>query len=803
LSAVQRVTDRSGLLTLLALLSGSCGLAYEILYMRAMTTLLGDMLYVHSALLSTFLIGIGLGAILARRWFRWLWVFEVLTGVCALALPVVSRWLADQSVMLQITARPSLTILVTIAFLVLPGLFVGFSIPLFSAYIKACAKERLAFQGIYMAYNLGALMSVLAVELFLVQLLGVTWSLAAIGAVNVFNGIVLLVTHSAPQTIPSEQQRRFPRRMLVALALASGVSAVFQMFFIKLSYLLFYPHRENFAIALSVTLLGIFVGAWIASKVRATFATFVALVPLALGLTFTCYIPLLRLQEATYPHTSSELLITMQKFGVASMFALGPMILFGAMLPALMRHEREVAGESGQLLCISSMANAAGYLVYVLIGHPLLPTHVLLAILAGLALLSSLLSVSFRWTKTQVAIALAGVGLTVTLLFTWQERNFYLAQWFDDLDPIDEVTVYKSGAESATLLTTPEYEWVTYNGHPSIFVSDNGVVTLAETMSGVIPALSAPRLENVLVLGLGTGITAGASGQLFDHTDVVEINNAFYKMMPRLSYANLDIGNNATVDRHLADGRAFLVGKDGTYDAILNSIPAPTYYSASKIYTLEFYERVVRALKPDGVFCSWLSVINMSQEGTETVLAALRQNFEYCDLRLMTGAYYMATCSNEPIRVRDFRDLPVSLDLIDQLQTALPEFDLGEYFRDIRVSDNLFESYEPGVTHQNTDDHPVLEFMVVRNFLTENQGEDLFVTQQELLNIDPVRLDDLADSAALARRAVTFYFLGSKYFEQDLLPVVRSDPEAWALWGKWGLVKGSERQPGPGPPGER
>ena len=35
--------------------------------MRALTTVLGDMLYVHAALLSTFLVGIGIGAKLHTR----------------------------------------------------------------------------------------------------------------------------------------------------------------------------------------------------------------------------------------------------------------------------------------------------------------------------------------------------------------------------------------------------------------------------------------------------------------------------------------------------------------------------------------------------------------------------------------------------------------------------------------------------------------------------------------------------------------------------------------------------------------
>jgi hypothetical protein len=84
---VPRLADQPAryLLTLLAFLSGCCALAYEILYMRGLTTLLGDMLYVHAALLSTFLVGIALGAKLAWRAARWLWLLEVLTGLYALA----------------------------------------------------------------------------------------------------------------------------------------------------------------------------------------------------------------------------------------------------------------------------------------------------------------------------------------------------------------------------------------------------------------------------------------------------------------------------------------------------------------------------------------------------------------------------------------------------------------------------------------------------------------------------------------------------------------------------------------------
>ena len=88
-------------LTLLAGLSGCCALAYEILFMRGLTTLLGDMLYVHAALLSTFLVGIGLGARLAWHAVRWLWLLEILTGAYALGQPWLQRWLGNREVLAQ------------------------------------------------------------------------------------------------------------------------------------------------------------------------------------------------------------------------------------------------------------------------------------------------------------------------------------------------------------------------------------------------------------------------------------------------------------------------------------------------------------------------------------------------------------------------------------------------------------------------------------------------------------------------------------------------------------------------------
>jgi len=165
-----------------------------------------------------------------------------------------------------------------------------------------------------------------------------------------------------------------------------------------------------------------------------------------------------------------------------------------------------------------------------------------------------------------------------------------------------------------------------------------------------------------------------------------------------------------------------------------------------------------------------------------TFLSAMHRSFEVCDLRLIGRGYYMATCSDGPIQPRRFSELPASLALVDQLQQGLSQFDLSEYFEDIRISENIFERYTPHVRAENTDDHPVLEFMVVRSYQMGHMGEDPFLDRQREMNVDPVRLSQIDDPMRLARRAMAFYQMNADHFRANFAPVLKARPELWQMW---------------------
>ena len=68
---------------LLLLLSGFCGISYEILYTKLLGNLLGNQFTINATVLLTFLVGIGLGTLQAHRLRGYLWAIEAGIGTYA------------------------------------------------------------------------------------------------------------------------------------------------------------------------------------------------------------------------------------------------------------------------------------------------------------------------------------------------------------------------------------------------------------------------------------------------------------------------------------------------------------------------------------------------------------------------------------------------------------------------------------------------------------------------------------------------------------------------------------------------
>jgi spermidine synthase len=270
---------------------------------------------------------------------------------------------------------------------------------------------------------------------------------------------------------------------------------------------------------------------------------------------------------------------------------------------------------------------------------------------------------------------------------------------------------FKHATDSVSYYTWGNTAAISYNGHPSVDLSSDRTPQFAESVSGLIPALLAPSRGNALVLGLGTGTTGGAAATIFENVDIIEINAAFFPLAEELE--NFSVFDNPAARIVHDDARRYLSRVEGKkYDAIVNSIPSPTYYSAGKIYTLEFYSMVKRALEPGGVYSSWFTSGDMSEEGVFSFFATLAERFEYCNFAILRAGYYFTSCSDRPLRVSEEAIAEIPPELRHLLDEEI-SLSLEEYAEGVFLIENILDRLQLEGVPANSDDFPVLEFQIL------------------------------------------------------------------------------------------
>ena len=366
------VMTRKLMLTLILLLSGLSGISYEILYGRILGGILGDQFAVSSAVLITFLLGIGLGAKFAHRLWRKLWAIEATIGLYGIGF-ALSRNAIEHFLYNGMSFLPSLAgpVLLGALLLFIPALMLGCSVPLFAGYLGRI-NDGPVFSRVYSIYNLGAALTALLIEFWLIREFGVTGTVIMFGCVNLLAASMLYVAGKPISLEPPERQApvNLPRNYVISLVLVSIASAVFQLFMVKIAEMMFGPFRESFAIVLAIILFGIAFGSFLVKRLNVRYAKLLLVNVIGLFLFLAFYRDLLYLCADLYEKAVEHGRTILYLKGAVLVCLMGiPAVTFGATIPALLSTRNEVARESGTLLYISSLANVGGFLLMALVLH--------------------------------------------------------------------------------------------------------------------------------------------------------------------------------------------------------------------------------------------------------------------------------------------------------------------------------------------------------------------------------------------------------------------------------------------------
>jgi spermidine synthase len=144
--------------------------------------------------------------------------------------------------------------------------------------------------------------------------------------------------------------------------------------------------------------------------------------------------------------------------------------------------------------------------------------------------------------------------------------------------------------------------------------SDSAGMVEIHRQIGNLPMALHHDPRDVLVIGLGGGVTAGAvSMHSGVEVDIVELSDSVVKGTDWFRHVNYDVVRRPNVYLRVDDGRNYLQLTQKRYDVITADIIQPIHAGAGNLYSVEYFRLVRNALKEDGLILQWIGLRSETQ----------------------------------------------------------------------------------------------------------------------------------------------------------------------------------------------
>ncbi|MCP3064347.1 fused MFS/spermidine synthase [Myxococcus sp. K38C18041901] len=275
----------------------------------------------------------------------------------------------------------------------------------------------------------------------------------------------------------------------------------------------------------------------------------------------------------------------------------------------------------------------------------------------------------------------------------------------------------KDGVESSVALNSDNGLSFIVNGK-----SDGNAIGDAPTqvMSGLLGALFHQEARNSLIIGLGTGSTAGWMGAVpsMERVDVVEIEPAILDVARRCEVVNQKVMDNPKVHTFIADAREVLLTTRQRYDIIFSEPSNPYRAGISSLFTRDFYQAVKERLAEGGIFIQWLQAYEVDALTVQSAYATLASEFEAVETWQVHSGDLLLVATRKPLvhdvdRMRTriaeepYRSALRATWRTDEVEGVLARFVAGPAFT-AKVAEESQEFI-------NTDDVSFMEFAFARS----------------------------------------------------------------------------------------
>jgi spermidine synthase len=767
-AARSSVAPAFALLALCFFLSGATGLVYQVVWLRMLGLVFGHTVYATTTVLVAFMAGLGLGSwLLARRAaklrnlvaiYGWL---ELGIGIYCALLPLLFAGAATiyfhlhRSLGLSYDTFSLVQFGLIAAILVVPTTLMGGTLPVLS---QALAREEVGLGrtigALYAVNTFGAVAGVALAGYVLLPRLGNHRTLGLAAIANLAVGAIALaysrrrrdaLDPPAAAPVPDRRATRHPEAWLAAsaLALSGAVSMIYEVAWTRAMSLMLGSSTYAFSSMLLAFLIGIAGGSALYSLIwgnrHASLRTFATLqAGIAGGSVFSVFLyerlPELFLQGLAQSDSPTSIQTVQVLLSAASLL---PATLFiGATFPCAVavaaRHARHAGEDVGHVYALNTLGAIVGSVMGGLVLIPVLGVHASmrlamvtnLVVAAGLCILPLGVVPLWRWAGFAAALT-ASVG--AWYLPTWQPdllasgvavygksylRDGWAAattRWKDQ-----KVVFFRDGISATVSVHWERNElFLRVNGKTDASTSGDLPTQL---MTGHIPMLLHPDPRSVLVIGLGSGITAGAAAIYpLERLDVVELEPAVCEAARFFDAHNGKILDDPRLRLWQADGRNYLLTTPERYDVIVSEPSNPWIGGLASFFTVELFHHARARLKPGGLFVQWLQGYSLEADDFRMIMRTFQSVFPDAQVwNTVTGDYVLiGMLEHQPM---DLRRLKARVERTPGVRESLLRIGIRSWPGTLA----FFMLDAPGMERLsgtgpvNTDDRLTLEFTAPR-----------------------------------------------------------------------------------------
>lgn len=799
-------------------LSGAAGLVYEVVWARQLSLFLGITSFAHTAVITAYMAGLAAGSLYFGRRadksvspLRTYARLEI--GICVYALmtPFMFDFLqagyADMAGVAGISGMSGHLSRFAIALmaLLLPTFLMGGTLPLLvRGFVNTLPELGKATGRLYGINTLGAMCGTLLAGYLLLPQFGIVITTFMAAVVNLLIAIYILASilpADAKGAFPSKAGDRGPLSatpadratrlaILAGFGLAGFASLLTQMAWIRALIMVVGGSVYAFTITLASFLAGIGLGSlvygWLMSK-RWQHLQAAAVIALMIAFSLLAGLPLLqRLPEwflAGFSWLGFEHFLRFQLFIFVLCFSIMivPTLLMGALFPLVTviwtRSNERAAQGVGTAYAINTVGTIFGALLGGLAILPLTGVHNGVQLAASVYVLAAVL---FWWLGskarpvfTRVAAIAVAIPLFLTgaaLLPPWDRAVmasgvYYRADittqiledtGFNDYLSESELLYYREGLDGTVTVKLNDGERsLAVNGKTD--ASSHGDLP-TQVMLGQLPLQMNREVRDAMVIGLGSGITAGsvATNTAIEQLTILEISGEVVEASEFFRPENYGVLDDPRVEMVTADARNYLLATREQFDLIVSEPSNPWISGVSNLFTQEFFALARERLRPTGLLTQWFHTYSMSGDDFRSVLGAIDSEFEHVSVWRTLPGDLVIVASQLPhglnLGTVDW-DSPQDPEVIELNRAGLSgDRDLVRLYL---VGGEALRQFTIGA-RRNTDRHPVVEFNAPRYLYAKGEednldllfgflgGQDLSVPVERLLELLPGRVESPA-----------------------------------------------------------